>query len=52
MKELIKVTMGVALLFVGIVLFLMNGALEMIAGASLGVIGGCMIMNQEEEASE
>lgn len=51
MKELIKVMIGVAMLFVGIVLFLMNGAWEMIAGVAFAVVGGCMI-NHEEEASE
>lgn len=44
MKELIKVTIGVAMVFIGIVLFLMNGAAcEMIAGVALIAVGGSMI---------
>lgn len=49
MKELIKTTIGVAMVFIGVVLFLMNGAVTMLAGVAFVSIGGCMIIHDEEE---
>ena len=52
MKELIKAMIGTIMVCISVVLFLMNGAVTMLAAVVLLAIGGSMLAGHFDEEEE